>query len=89
MIIRTVEISVSLGNDNETATVRISGRSLPIIVSVLGVECDDERQPVRIYLRNKIHTDSEYTNYVGWVPTGAISTILTKVNNTESLEESV
>lgn len=68
--------SVSLSDDCNTATIRISGRSEPIIASVLGIDRGEDTTPVRIFLRSRIHAQDN--GYSGWVPSGALTTILTK-----------
>lgn len=69
-------IQVSLSADEKTATIRLSGRSEPIVCGVLGVEMTADSRRV-VYLNSRFHKspDSEYS---GWAPTGAISTILTE-----------
>lgn len=79
----TVSISVSLGNDNDVATIRKSNSSTPIVADVLGVETDEQNQLCKLYLRSKIHTHKDQSiTYEGWCPSGAISTILTRVSET-------
>lgn len=68
--------AVSLSENCEIATIRISGRSEPIVANVVGVERGNDFKPVRIFLRSRIHkVNNEWT---GWTPSGAITTILTR-----------
>lgn len=77
----TVSISVSLGTDPTVATIRKSNSSTPIVADVLGVEADKEGVPNKVYLRSKIHGNKDKSvTYEGWEPSGAISTILTRVD---------
>ncbi|MDC8832799.1 hypothetical protein [Alteromonas gilva] len=74
----TMHISVSLSEDEKTATIRISNRSNPIIAGVLGVEKDNTGSLSKIYLNRLIHNGGKYLDYQGYLPSGCISTILTK-----------
>lgn len=77
----TITISIQFGADCEVATIRESNRSTPVVVDVLGVEFDPTGSPKVVYLRSKIHTlKSEPVTYRGWEPSGAISTILTRID---------
>ena len=76
-------IGVAIGSDGETATVRFSGRSHPVVCQLLGSEVDLSGKPVKLYLNSLIHAEGKNTQYVGWVPSGCISTILTKVEPNE------
>ncbi len=81
----TVTISVSFGTDPTTATIRKSNSSTPIVADVLGVETGTDNQPCRVYLRSKIHGSKDKSiTYEGWEPSGAISTILTRVKKEAS-----
>ena len=74
-----VTISVSIGLDGKQATVRFSNRSTPLVVDVLGVEAGIDKSPRIIYLRCKLHIKDKEVTYLGWEPSGAISTILTRI----------
>jgi len=76
-----VVITVTIGTDSSVATIRNSNSSTPIVAGLLGMEFDNEGRPQRLYLRSKIHSDS--VNYEGWEPSGAISTILTRIDQEE------
>lgn len=71
------QISLALSEDGSTATVRFSSRSTPIVCGVLGIE-STEGGLREVYLSARIHRDSK-TDYEGWEPRGAISTILTEL----------
>lgn len=76
----TVTISVQFGLDYQLITIRESNRSTHIVCDVLGIEKDQNGAPMKIYLRSKIHSEkSEDVAYKEWEPSGAISTILTRV----------
>ncbi len=76
----TVTISVLMGTDPNVATIRKSTSSTALVVDLLGVETDNQDRPKRLYLRSKIHGKCEEVNYVGWELSGAISTILTRID---------
>lgn len=79
-----VTISLTIGSDFETATIRKSNSSTPIVADVLGVERDERGIPNKVYLRSKIHGVSDKSvKYDGWEPSGAISTILSRIDNIE------
>ena len=73
-----INISLEFGTDPEIVTLRMSGRSKPIVCGMLGIDTDSDNKPIRIYLRNKVHSSSEKVSYSGWIPEGVISTILTR-----------
>jgi len=75
----TVEINVKFGSDPDVVTIQKSNSSKPIVCGLLGVDTDDQGNASRIYLRNKLHSMSKGVDYVGWSPSGAITTILTRV----------
>lgn len=69
--------AVYLSEDEQQATVWLSGRSEPVVAGVLGVERDKAGQPAMIYLDTRIHQpDDEPAG--PWRMTGAVSTILTR-----------
>lgn len=70
----SIDVSVQLSQDESLATVRIQGRSCPIVVPVLGVDRNDGNQISHIYLSSRIHKSKSY--YRGWNMSGAVSTIL-------------
>ena len=74
-----VNITVAISDDDRFATIRQSHRSTPIVADVLGVDMDAMRRPERVYLRSKIHGCESEIAYAGWQPTGAITTILTRI----------
>jgi len=79
---KTVSISVQFGTDEELVTIRFSGRSQPMTVGLLGAEKDEATGKVnKVYLRSKIHSSSGGVSYEGWRPSGAISTILTRIES--------
>jgi hypothetical protein len=76
----TCTISVSFGNDNKTATVRFSNRVRVTVANLLGVDTDDQGNPLRLYFDGLLtRGDADDVTYIGWLPSGCISTILTKV----------
>jgi len=58
--------------------IRKSGTSNPIEARVLSVEKDHRGKPSKVYLRSKIFNVSESLVYTGWIPSGSVTTILTK-----------
>lgn len=72
-------ITLILSEDKRTATIRLSGRSAPIVCGVLGVEITADRRRV-VYLNSRFHK-SQDSDYAGWEPSGAISTILTEMHD--------
>jgi len=74
-------ISVALGSDNRTATVRLSGRSRVVVSTLLGVDCDASGEATKLYFNSLFHDHGGKTHYKGWEPSGCISTILTKVES--------
>ena len=70
------EVRVQLNPSETQATIKVHGISRPIVAPVLGIE--RKATSTRIYLRSRIHTDKD--DWTGWVPSGAISTILTKLH---------
>ncbi len=75
----TVNIAVALSEDEKTATIKIGSRTAPIVTGCLGVERLENGRPLKVYLDSLIHRPGKNISYVGYKPTGAISTILTKV----------
>lgn len=77
----TIKISVYFGSDPSVATIWRSNSSTPIVADILGVDTDSSGKPNRLYLRSKIHgaRDAE-CSYQGWEPSGAVSTILTRID---------
>jgi len=73
----SVDITVTIGADSSVATIRKSNCSTPIVADLLAVELDNSGRAQRLYLRSKIHTKN--VNYEGWEPSGAISTILMRI----------
>jgi len=71
-------LSVQFGLDTEIVTIRTSGRSKPIVASLLGSDFDSEGKPYRLFLRELLSFGGDDTQYSGWIPSGAISTILTR-----------
>lgn len=80
---KTVRISVEFGSNSDVVTVRHSDRSQPMVVGLLGVETDTHQKPKIVYLRSKIHGKTAGVEYIGWQPSGAISTILTRITGDE------
>lgn len=75
-----IKIDIGLSEDAGTATVRLGGRSEPIVCNVLGLDRDNQGNPYRIYMNALIHrTTSKGVEYVGWELSGAISTIATRL----------
>lgn len=80
MSITTVRVSLSLSDDEKTATIRLSSRKTPIVCCCLGVLRDDSGVITKAYLDSRIHSTSKDVCYVGYELSGAISTILTALN---------
>jgi hypothetical protein len=80
----TIRVHVNLDLAGTLATVHISGRSNPIVATVLGVERNHTGEAQRIYLNALIHR-SDFDSYEGWDISGAVSSILTRIppSNTE------
>lgn len=58
------------------ADVALKSASRPTIVAgLLGVDRNEAGEPVRLYLDRRIHRPNQET-LGGWIPSGAISTIL-------------
>jgi len=69
-----ITISVDFGLDKKTVTIRKSNQSSPIIAGLLWFDLDNDGLPYKIYLRNKIHSQSESVNYEkGCLPDPVIS----------------
>lgn len=67
-----VRVSLSDG----FATFRQKGRSDVIVANVLGAKCDDDGQPVTVWLDRLVHRPE--LEFDGWKATGAVSTVLTR-----------
>lgn len=76
----SVNITIAIGDDNKTATVRFSARSTPIVCKILGSEKNSDNQITKYYLDSLIHSEKGESTYLNWAPSGCISTILTRVN---------
>lgn len=72
-------ITVTQGDSLSTITVRISGVRTPIVCGYLGKEVIDSKEI--IYLDTMIHNPEHDYDPTGWIPSGIISTILTKERN--------
>lgn len=70
-----IAISLHLSEDEKTATVHMSGRSVPIVADCLGVERDGRGDVARVYLNALVHKTSVSVVYEHWEPVGAISSI--------------
>ena len=71
-----ITATVNLNQDMTLATIKLTGRTMPIVTGVLGTELDDKGDPSVIYLNSRIRArDSDWR---GWQPSGAVSTILTR-----------
>ena len=75
---QTCRISCSFGDDPNIVTVKLGGHSQPIVAGILGIESGNDGKPKRVYLNSLITRYSKDTTYSGWIPSGAISTILTR-----------
>lgn len=69
--------AVYLSEDEQQATIWLSGRSEPVVAGVLGVERDKTGQPATIYLDGRIHQPHDEPAG-SWQMSGAVSTILTR-----------
>lgn len=74
-----MKISVTLSDDERTATIRLSGKSDPVVVDCLGVEHDDAGQPERVYLNAQMGKKLRSHTYQGWEPSGVYTTVLTRI----------
>lgn len=77
----TIDISVNLSEDLTTATIRIGGRSSPLIAGVLGTERNVSGAISKIHLDSRIHRDSQ-ASYRGWTVIGAETSILIRDEGT-------
>jgi len=68
-------ITCIFGDDPATITLRLSTQKSPIVTGLLGADYLNN-EPFRLYLNSLVH--NQQTNYQGWIPSGAISTILTR-----------
>lgn len=75
----TVRMTVALSEDEKTATITKTGRSDPVVCGCLGVVRDSQGQVMMLYLDSLVHSVKKNAVYECWKPSGAISTILTKV----------
>lgn len=74
-----IVVNVAEGEDG-VVVVRFSNRSSPIVCGLLGVDRDSTGQAVRYYLNSLIHhCGGCEADYEGFRPSGAITTILTRV----------
>jgi hypothetical protein len=71
-----IKVSVSLSEDEKTATVRMGSRRLPIVTGCLGVDRNPQGEIENVYLDSLVHVSSKHVDYEGCQPHGAISTIL-------------
>lgn len=76
----TITVDLVFGTDPGIVTVHLTGRSQPIVAGLLGVDTNADGEPVRVYLRSRVHGESS-AEYLGWRPCGAITTIFEKVAN--------
>ncbi len=74
----TINIAVSFGSDLDLVTIKRSDRSSPIVAGLLGVDKDEKGEIITIYLRSKIHSNTDDVDFKGWSPSGAITTILNR-----------
>jgi hypothetical protein len=75
-----IMVGVAEGED-VVVVVRLSNRSSPIVCGLLGVDRDSSGQAVRYYLNSLIHHgEDREAGYEGFRPSGAITTILTRVD---------
>jgi hypothetical protein len=75
----TITVSLSLSEDEKTATIRLSTRRQPIVCGCLGVERDKEGHTSKVYLDSLIHSSSKHVEYRGFSLHGAISTVVKRV----------
>lgn len=69
----TISVEVSLGDG--VAAFRRRGNSVVIVANVLGVERNARGEVTKVWLDRLVH-DRGKEMFVGWVVSGAISTIL-------------
>lgn len=74
----TLTVTVDLSLDAVVATVRI-GNAAPAVCKALGMERDETGQPSKIYLDRFIHKSVRNRDFAGWAPSGAITTVLTRL----------
>lgn len=74
----TQRIEVTLGNDPDVVTIRIGGSSSAIVGHVISTDMDAQGIVERIYLRQLIIRPDPFTDYQDWIPTGCVTTILTR-----------
>jgi hypothetical protein len=73
------EIDLTFSEDGQTVTVFVSGRRDPIVAGCLGIDRDRRGEPKTVYLNALIHPSFEADAYSNWEPSGAISTILSRL----------
>lgn len=76
---QSILIKAHLNEKNDVCTIYLGNRSNPLVCRSLGVETSDDGSVIKIYLDSFIHINSKNIQYLGWKPTGAISTTLTKI----------
>lgn len=77
----SVTVSLSLSEDEKTATIRIGSRRLPIVCNCLGVEREPSGEIKRAYLDSFVHNPSKDVIYTGYSLSGAISTIINRIQS--------
>ena len=77
---QTVSVSITLSEDEKTATIRMGSRQSPIVTGCLGVERDGKGNIKKAYLNSLVHRGGKGIRYEGYSLSGAISTIATAVD---------
>lgn len=75
----TISIACSFGDDDSIVTIRMDGKSSPMVVGLLGSDVDPDGVPETLYLDSLITLPEKHITYLGWRPQGVISTILERV----------
>lgn len=74
-----IKIDIVFVNDSDNITVRLSGRSSPIIATVAAKDLDRQGNVSKVFLREKIISQTDSTSWEGWLPSGAVTTVLTRI----------
>lgn len=71
------EISITVHEDEKSATVKVGNRTTSMVVPVLALFKNAEGKITQIYFRSKFHRDKD--EYFGWSVSGARTTTLTRI----------
>lgn len=72
-------IDLRFNEDKTLATVWLSSQSMPVICEVIGIDKDNQGNPLNVYVRNKINHRENGAGFTGWELSGAVTSIFTKL----------